>query len=180
MNRRRYAIALASLLLLATGAGCSDDDPTPAATEPSGGSPSTVATSSEPATSPLEGKWSASIPKKAALANLRRAGFGDVAEKVVAENADWDLELRIAGDQLVLFTDAGEIVDGDETITIKGDQMVVESAEVPGEAVLRFKVDETKLKLWFVSQNRPELAPGLNEEPIIRLLYTIVPWTRVS
>ena len=58
------------------------------------------------------------------------------------------------------------------TITIKGDQMVVESAEVPGQAVLGFKVDEQRSGCRFVSQTRPEYQPGLTEEPIIRMLYT--------
>ena len=58
--------------------------------------------------------------------------------------------------------------------------MIVESAEVPGQAVLGFKVDKTTLRLSFVSQNRPEMEPGLTEEPIIRMLYTTVPWTRAS
>jgi hypothetical protein len=90
-----------------------------------------------------------------------------------------DYELRIAGDQLLLFTSAGEVQD-DGTITIEGDHMVVEAHEVPGESVLGFAIDETTLQLTFVSQSRPEIEPGLTEEPIIRMLYTSVPWTRVS
>ena len=58
--------------------------------------------------------------------------------------------------------------------------MVVESAEVPGESVLGFKVDETMLRFSFIRQTRPELEPGLTEEPIIRMLYTSVPWDRAS
>ena len=49
--------------------------------------------------------------------------------------------------------------------------MVVESAEVPGQAVLGFKVDDTTLQLSFISQTQ-QYQPGLTEEPIIRMLYT--------
>jgi hypothetical protein len=66
------------------------------------------------------------------------------------------------------------------TITIEGDKMVVEAREVPGESVLGFEIDDDTLRLSFISQNRPEQAPRLTEEPIIRMLYTSVPWTRVS
>jgi hypothetical protein len=183
MHRRRYAIALASLLLLATGAGCSDNK-TPVAIDASEGSSAPAGTSSSTAaTTPLEGKWRASISPAAAKSTLRAAGMGRLIPRVVTCPGclpAQDFELRIAGDQLILFTGAGELVDGDETITIKGHHMVVESAEVPGQAVLGFKVDETTLRLSFISQNRPEYKPGLTEEPIIRMLYTTVPWTRVS
>ena len=69
---------------------------------------------------------------------------------------DW--ELRIAVDQWLLFNE-GELID-DGAITIDGDQVSIESHEVPGESVLRFKVDETALRLSFVSQNRPEISPA--------------------
>ena len=192
MNRHRFTTALAaSVLLLATGAGCSDDDTTAPTAAPSTAPTDIAESSSAPAasssaaatTTPLEGIWTATITPAAAKSTLRAAGMGALIPRVVdcpgcAPTGDY--ELRIYDDQLVLFDGEGEIVDGDETITIKGHQMVVESAEVPGEAVLGFKVDETTLRLSFVSQTRPEYQPGLTEEPIIRMLYTTVPWTRAS
>jgi len=183
MNRHRYATTLAVLvLLLATGAGCSDDK-TPAATEGPTSSPTAADSSSpDPTATPLEGKWKATISVAAAKATLRDAGMGELIPRVVTCPdciPSPDFELRIAGDQWLLVN-GGEIIDGDETISLDGDQVTLESAEVPGEAVLRFKADETTLKLSFVSQNRPEMEPGFTEEPIIRMLYTSVPWTRVS
>jgi hypothetical protein len=182
MNRHRFATALAaSALLLATGAGCSDDSTprtAPPATESSDGSPSPVATTSEPTTSPLEGEWSASISRKAAESTLRAAGMGKLIPRVVLEPWHADLDLRIAGDQWLLFND-GEVID-DAAMTIKAHQVALENSGLPGEAVLRFKVDATTLRLWFVSQNRPEIEPGLTDEPFILVLYTTAPWTRVS
>ena len=186
MNRHRFATALAaSALLLATGAGCADDDPTasttPSATEAGGRTPSPVATTLEPVTSPLEGEWSASISRKAGESTLRAAGMGKLIPRVfVLTSEPWqpDFDLRIAGDQWYLFND-GEVID-DGAMTINGHQVALENSEVPGEVVLRFKVDETTLRLWFVSQNRPEIEPGLTDEPFILVLYTTVPWTRVS
>ena len=192
MKRHRFTTALAaSVLLLATGAGCSDDDTTAPTAAPSTAPTDIPESSSAPAasssaaatTTPLEGIWTATITPAAAKSTLRAAGMGKFIPRVVdcpGCPPTGDYELRIYDDQLVLFDDTGEIVDGDETITIKGHHMVVESAEVPGQAVLGFKVDENTLQLSFVSQTRPEYQPGLTEEPIIRMLYTTVPWTRAS
>ena len=163
MNRLRLDIALASLLLLlATGAGCSGDDSTASTAAPTDLSDSSSApaanSSAAATTTPLEGKWTASITPAAAKSTLRAAGMGALIPRVVTCPGclpAQDFELRIAGDQLVLFTGAGELVDGDETITIKGHHMVVESAEVPGESVLGFKVDETMLRFSFIRQTRP-------------------------
>ncbi len=181
MNRRRYAIAVASLLLLATGAGCANHE-TPAATDVSAGSSTPVGSSSSAAvTTPLEGKWRASISLAAAKSTLRAAGLGKLIPRVVTCPAclpSPDFELRIVGDQWLLFN-GGEVID-DGGITIDRDQVIIEAPEVPGKSILGFKVDRNRLKLSFVRQTRPKVAPGLTEEPIIRMLYTTAPWTRVS
>ncbi len=182
MNRRRYAIAVASLLLLATGAGCTNHE-TPAATDVSAGSSAPVGSSSSSAavTTPLDGKWRASISLAAAKATLRAAGMGTLIPRVVTCPAcipSPNFELRIVGDQWLLFN-GGEVID-DGKITIDRDQVTIEAPEVPGKSILGFKVDGSTLKLSFVRQTRPKVAPGLTEEPIIRMLYTTAPWTRVS
>ena len=182
MSPRRYAIARSSLLL-AAGAGCSHDKTHSATDVPGSSSAPTGTPSPAAATTPLEGKWRASITPAAAKATLRAAGMGRLIPRVVTCPGclpSRDFELRIAGDQLILFSSTGDIVDGDETMTVKGHHMIVESGDVPGRAVLGFTVDKTTLRLSFISQNRPEYQPGLTEEPIIRMLYTTVPWTRVS
>jgi hypothetical protein len=182
MDRHRFATALAAMVLLTIGAGCSNDT-TPADSGASGGSPTPAGTSSPAAaTTPLDGKWTASISLAAAKATLRAAGMGRLIPRVVACPGclpSRDFELRIAGEQLILFSSTGDVID-DGAITIKGHHMIVENSEVPGQAVLGFKVDTTTLRLSFISQSRPEYKPGLTEEPIIRMLYTTVPWTRAS
>jgi len=181
MNRRRYALALASLVLIATGAGCSDNK-TPAGTGVSGdGSATAGSSSSAAATTPLEGKWRASISLAAAKSTLRAAGMGGLIPRVVTCPQclpSPNFELRIVGDQWLLFN-SGEVID-DGAITIDRDQVTIEAPEVPGKSILAFKVDRKTLKLSFVGQTRPKIAPGLTEEPIIRMLYTTAPWTRVS
>jgi len=176
MNRRHFATTLAALALLAAAAGCSNTK-TPAADADSGGSSAPVSSSSSAAaTTPLEGKWKASISPAAAKSTLRAAGMSQLIPRVVTCPdclPSPDFELRIAGEQWLLFIDDG-------AITIDGDQVSIENSEVPGESVLRFKVDQKTLHLSFVRQNRPTMEPGLTEEPIIRMLYTTVPWTRVS
>src|SRR5438270_9379834 len=132
MNRRRYALALASLLLIATGAGCSDNK-TPAATHVFEGSSAPVGSSSSAAvTTPLEGKWRASISLEAAKATLRAAGMGALIPRVVTCPQclpSPNFELRIAGDQWLLFS-GGDVID-DGAITIHRDQVTSQPPEVP-------------------------------------------------
>jgi hypothetical protein len=48
-------------------------------------------------------------------------------------------------------------------------RVVAEAHEVPGQSALGFEIDDDTLRLSFVGQNRPEMEPGLTEEPIIRM-----------
>jgi hypothetical protein len=182
MNRHRVAMALvAGVVLLATCAGCSHHQTVTAANASSQSPAAAGSPTASRTTTPLEGKWRASVSLAAAKTTLRAAGMGRLIPKVVTCSGclpSPDFELRIAGDQWLLFN-SGDVMD-EGAITVNGDHVSIEASEVPGKAVLGFKVDGTTLHLSFVSQSRPKMAPGLTEEPIIRMLYTSVPWSRVS
>jgi hypothetical protein len=142
--------------------------------------PSPSAGPSTPASGPASvvGTYTATFTEADAQATLARGRFSATATQRVLQDRPYGtfrLELRDNGAYLLAKADTGETFDNGR-FTYSAGRLVLSANAATGDVIYQVTGDLNQLTLTLLSDQAPDVAPGVPDEAFQRVLYTTKPW----